>query len=124
VVLANILAAPLRDLREVITVYCKTGGKLVMSGILDNQAEQFDALYAEDFEMEPIEIDGENLVFDNDENDNTEYNLPLTLAAGNSAFRVKLSNIGSTGIAEFELFFYGTNISGTRGTAAQINVVE
>jgi ribosomal protein L11 methyltransferase len=59
VVLANILAAPLRELREVITSYCKNGGKLVLSGILDNQAEEINALYSQDFVMEPIAIDGE-----------------------------------------------------------------
>jgi ribosomal protein L11 methyltransferase len=59
VVLANILAAPLRELRTVITAYCKTGGKLVLSGILDNQAQEINDLYSQDFHMEPIEIDGE-----------------------------------------------------------------
>jgi ribosomal protein L11 methyltransferase len=59
VVLANILAAPLRELRTVITGYCKTGGKIVLSGILDNQAKEINTLYSQSFEMEPIEIDGE-----------------------------------------------------------------
>ncbi|MFT5838163.1 MAG: ribosomal protein L11 methyltransferase, partial [Flavobacteriales bacterium] len=59
VVLANILAAPLRELRTVITSYCKTGGKLVLSGILDNQAQEINNLYSQDFDMESIEIDGE-----------------------------------------------------------------
>jgi ribosomal protein L11 methyltransferase len=59
VVLANILAAPLRELRTVITAYCKIGGKLVLSGILDNQAQEINDLYGQDFQMEPIEIDGE-----------------------------------------------------------------
>jgi ribosomal protein L11 methyltransferase len=59
VVLANILAAPLRELRTVITGYCKPGGKLVLSGILDNQAQEINDLYSQDFVMEPIEIDGE-----------------------------------------------------------------
>lgn len=59
VVLANILAAPLRELRAVITSYCKSRGKLVLSGILDNQAQEINDLYSQDFDMEPIEIDGE-----------------------------------------------------------------
>ena len=59
VVLANILAAPLRELRTVITGYCKAGGKLVLCGILDNQAQEINDLYSQDFHMEPIEIDGE-----------------------------------------------------------------
>jgi ribosomal protein L11 methyltransferase len=59
VVLANILAGPLRELKHVIADYCKSGGKLVLSGILDNQAEEINALYSDLFEMEPIAIDGE-----------------------------------------------------------------
>ncbi|MEP2601645.1 MAG: 50S ribosomal protein L11 methyltransferase, partial [Paraglaciecola sp.] len=59
VVLANILAGPLRELREVITAYCKPGGKLVLSGILDNQAQEINDLYCQDFDMEPIVTDGE-----------------------------------------------------------------
>lgn len=59
VVLANILAGPLRELRQVITNYCKPEGKLVLSGILATQAEEINALYSQDFEMEPIAIEGE-----------------------------------------------------------------
>lgn len=58
-VLANILAAPLRELREVITAYCKPGGKLVLSGILAEQAQGINELYSQDFAMEPIAIEGE-----------------------------------------------------------------
>jgi ribosomal protein L11 methyltransferase len=58
-VLANILAAPLRELRPVITNFCRTGGRLVMSGILANQAEQINHLYSADFEMDPIAIEGD-----------------------------------------------------------------
>ena len=52
-VLANILAGPLRELKSVISAYCKPGGKLVLSGILDNQAEEINALYSEQFDMQP-----------------------------------------------------------------------
>jgi ribosomal protein L11 methyltransferase len=31
----------------------------VLSGILDNQAEEINALYSEQFDMQPIAIDGE-----------------------------------------------------------------
>jgi ribosomal protein L11 methyltransferase len=31
----------------------------VLSGILDNQAQEINDLYSQDFVMEPIEIDGE-----------------------------------------------------------------
>lgn len=58
-VLANILAGPLRELREVITQYCAKGGKLVLSGILATQAEEINTLYSEDFIMEPVAIEGE-----------------------------------------------------------------
>ncbi|MDB4327333.1 50S ribosomal protein L11 methyltransferase [bacterium] len=59
VVLANILAGPLRELKSVISAYCKPGGKLVLSGILDKQAEEINALYSDVFDMQPIAIDGE-----------------------------------------------------------------
>lgn len=59
VVLANILAGPLRELRQVITDYCKSGGKLVLSGILATQADEINALYAQDFDMQPNAIEGE-----------------------------------------------------------------
>lgn len=59
VVIANILAAPLRELRQVITDYCKPSGKLVLSGILDTQAEDISQLYSQDFIMDPVVIDGE-----------------------------------------------------------------
>jgi ribosomal protein L11 methyltransferase len=59
VVLANILAGPLRELKAVIAGYCKAGGRLVLSGILDNQAEELHFLYSDLFDMEPIVIDGE-----------------------------------------------------------------
>jgi ribosomal protein L11 methyltransferase len=59
VVLANILAGPLRELREVISGYCRAGGKLVLSGILKNQAEDVALAYSQEFIMDPIVIDGE-----------------------------------------------------------------
>ena len=58
-VMANILAGPLGDLRSVITHYCKPEGHLVMSGILDVQAERIAALYSEDFDMEPTALETE-----------------------------------------------------------------
>ena len=59
VVLANILAGPLRELRSVITQYCRAGGRLVLSGILESQAQEINDLYSQDFVMEPIAIEGE-----------------------------------------------------------------
>lgn len=59
VVIANILAGPLSELRTNITQYCKSSGYLVMSGILDVQAERIAKLYSEDFVMDDIVIEGE-----------------------------------------------------------------
>ncbi|MEQ3660681.1 MAG: 50S ribosomal protein L11 methyltransferase [Glaciecola sp.] len=59
IVMANILAGPLKDLNNVISAYCKPGGKLIMSGILVEQAEEVEKAYASEFVFDPIEIDGE-----------------------------------------------------------------
>ncbi|MDF2177898.1 50S ribosomal protein L11 methyltransferase [Aliiglaciecola sp. CAU 1673] len=59
VVVANILAGPLRELREVITDYCKPGGRLALSGILAEQAQELQALYGQDFDMDAIAIEGD-----------------------------------------------------------------
>ncbi|WP_438865379.1 50S ribosomal protein L11 methyltransferase [Neptunicella sp.] len=59
IVLANILAATLKELKSIISATCKTSGYLVMSGILDNQAQDIQQLYSNDYEMQPIAIQGE-----------------------------------------------------------------
>lgn len=51
-VLANILAGPLRELRELISSQCHSGGRLVLSGILESQAAEINELYSEFFEMD------------------------------------------------------------------------
>ena len=51
-VLANILAGPLRELRSLIASQCKPGASLVLSGILETQAAELNTLYQEDFFME------------------------------------------------------------------------
>lgn len=53
VVLANILAGPLRELRHLIASQCKPQGDLVLSGILETQAADLNELYTEFFTMEP-----------------------------------------------------------------------
>jgi ribosomal protein L11 methyltransferase len=58
-VFANILSGPLIQLREVITGYCKQGGKLVLSGILAEQIPAIEQAYGQDFDLEPSAIDGE-----------------------------------------------------------------
>ncbi|MBD1575813.1 MULTISPECIES: 50S ribosomal protein L11 methyltransferase [Vibrio] len=54
VVVANILAGPLRELSGVISSLVKPSGFLAMSGILDSQAEDVATYYAEQFNLDPI----------------------------------------------------------------------
>jgi len=59
VVVANILAGPLVALAPQITSLVKTGGRLALSGILAEQAEEVRAAYAADFNLDPTaEQDG------------------------------------------------------------------
>lgn len=59
VVVANILAGPLVQLAPRITSLVKPGGRLALSGILAEQAEEVRAAYADAFELEPTaEKDG------------------------------------------------------------------
>jgi ribosomal protein L11 methyltransferase len=59
IVLANILAAPLRELHEVISSYCLSGGKIILSGILIEQAQAIADLYTADFTIDAIVEDGD-----------------------------------------------------------------
>lgn len=59
IVMANILAGPLKELRETISALCLPGGALVLSGILESQAEEISAAYNQDFHMSPPKIQGE-----------------------------------------------------------------
>jgi ribosomal protein L11 methyltransferase len=59
IVMANILAAPLKELSAVISNYCAHKGQLIMSGILLEQAEDVIAHYQSLFTFQLIEIDGE-----------------------------------------------------------------
>ncbi|EOC7934406.1 50S ribosomal protein L11 methyltransferase [Vibrio cholerae] len=54
VVVANILAGPLRELSSIIKGLLKPGGQLAMSGILDTQAESVAEFYRDDLELDPI----------------------------------------------------------------------
>jgi ribosomal protein L11 methyltransferase len=59
VVVANILAGPLVQLAPQITGLVKQGGRLALSGILAEQADEVRAAYAEAFELDPTaEQDG------------------------------------------------------------------
>ena len=59
VVVANILAGPLVQLAPTITALVKPGGRLALSGILAEQAEEVRAAYAGAFDLDPTaEKDG------------------------------------------------------------------
>ncbi len=59
VVVANILAGPLVQLAGQITALVQPGGRLALSGILAEQAEEVRAAYADAFELDPTaEKDG------------------------------------------------------------------
>lgn len=56
IVLANILAGPLTELAEQLANCCKSGSGIVLSGILQTQAEKITQAYAPWFNLEPIAI--------------------------------------------------------------------
>ncbi|AMR66028.1 50S ribosomal protein L11 methyltransferase [Aquipseudomonas alcaligenes] len=56
VVVANILAGPLVSLAPQITALVKAGGRLALSGILAEQAEEVRAAYADAFDLNPTAI--------------------------------------------------------------------
>ena len=56
VVVANILAGPLVSLAPQITALVKAGGRLALSGILAEQAEEVRAAYADAFDLDPTAI--------------------------------------------------------------------
>ena len=53
VVVANILSSALMVLAPALARACKTNGRIALSGILREQAEQVSAIYAEWFNMDP-----------------------------------------------------------------------
>ena len=56
--IANILAGPLVQLQPVFAALLKPGGKLLLSGLLQHQASEIQAAYAENFIVdEPVEKD-------------------------------------------------------------------
>lgn len=55
-VVANILSNPLRMLASALASYVKSGGKIVLSGILDSQIDEMSELYSQWFNMEVAEI--------------------------------------------------------------------
>ena len=57
IVVANILANPLRMLGEMLAARTKQGGRIVLSGLLDEQVEELSDIYRQWFDIEPAEID-------------------------------------------------------------------
>ncbi|XXQ67557.1 50S ribosomal protein L11 methyltransferase [Neisseriaceae bacterium B1] len=57
VVVANILANPLRMLGDMLASRTKIGGRIVLSGILEEQVEEMSAIYAQWFDMLPEKLD-------------------------------------------------------------------
>jgi len=58
-VVANILAGPLAELKNIISAYVKPGGKLVLSGILESQAQSVIDAYSDEFSFDPIAVQDE-----------------------------------------------------------------
>ncbi|MGV3345326.1 50S ribosomal protein L11 methyltransferase [Enterobacteriaceae bacterium LUAb1] len=59
VVVANILAGPLRELAPLISILPKQGGYLGLSGILENQADAICETYASLFTLDPVAVQEE-----------------------------------------------------------------
>ncbi|HEX5794041.1 MAG TPA: 50S ribosomal protein L11 methyltransferase [Rheinheimera sp.] len=59
VVVANILAGPLAELKQIISAYVKPGGQLALSGILESQAQSVIAAYSDEFSFDPIAVQDE-----------------------------------------------------------------
>ncbi len=59
VVIANILAAPLRELSGIIKGLVKPQGSLAMSGVLDTQAEDVATYYRDELHIDPIKEQNE-----------------------------------------------------------------
>ena len=57
VVVANILTNPLRALAPLLAGATKTGGRIVLSGVLGEQAGEVIRIYAQWFEMGPAEVE-------------------------------------------------------------------
>ena len=57
VVVANILANPLRLLGEMLASRTRQGGQIVLSGILDEQTEEMSDIYRQWFDLSPAQAD-------------------------------------------------------------------
>jgi len=59
IVLANILAGPLVELAPLLASYCKDGGQIILSGILENQAQSILEAYKKWFTLDAPSIQDE-----------------------------------------------------------------
>ena len=57
--MANVLAAPLKELSNTISGFCAKDGYLVMSGILSEQATSVMDAYDTEFKFSPVKQQGE-----------------------------------------------------------------
>ena len=57
VVVANILANPLRMLGEMLAARTKQGGRIALSGLLAEQSEELGEIYSQWFDIEPAETE-------------------------------------------------------------------
>ena len=57
VVVANILANPLRMLGDMLAGRTRSGGRIVLSGILEEQVEEMNGIYSQWFDMNDADID-------------------------------------------------------------------
>jgi len=53
-VVANILAGPLADLAPTLADLVRSGGKIVLSGLLEHQAKEITECYSEWFDLDPV----------------------------------------------------------------------
>ncbi|MDO4248291.1 MAG: 50S ribosomal protein L11 methyltransferase [Neisseria sp.] len=58
IVVANILANPLRMLGDMLASRTRTGGRIVLSGILEEQIEEMSGIYCRWFDLSPAQTDG------------------------------------------------------------------
>ncbi|MBP4041482.1 50S ribosomal protein L11 methyltransferase [Aeromonas sp. SrichE-2G] len=56
VVVANILAGPLRELAPLIAGHGKAGSLMALSGVLESQAPELEIIYGQWFEMDPTAV--------------------------------------------------------------------
>lgn len=56
VVVANILAGPLRELAPLIAGHGKPGSLMALSGVLESQAQELELIYGQWFEMDPTAV--------------------------------------------------------------------